>query len=86
MTFVIRFILLTLSVGYVIANNVRIHGGGSSGRLEAFVRGKWGSVCDDSFDDNNNAATVACKQMGFSSFVHLYHFYFVIMYKSEYLR
>ena len=37
---------------------------GASGRLEYYWDGVWGTVCDDYFDSNSNAAQVACKTLG----------------------
>jgi len=48
---------------------VRLVGGpsDSEGRLEVYHDGKWGTVCDDFFDDNDNAASVACNSLGYGS-------------------
>jgi len=44
--------------------DLRINGGGSSGRLEfQNFDGRWGTVCDNGFDDDE--ADVACRQLGY---------------------
>ena len=35
------------------------------GRVEILVSGQWGTICDDSFDDN--AAEVVCRMVGYTT-------------------
>ena len=51
--------------------DLRIDGGGSSGRLEIQdERGDWGTICDRGFDDD--AGDVACSQLGYAGSSDVY--------------
>ena len=51
--------------------DVRISGGGDSGRLEfRSSNGQWGTVCRNGFDDD--AADVACRQLDYVQADDLY--------------
>ena len=46
--------------------SVRLQGGGSDfGRVEVCNRNEWGTICDNSWDDND--ASVVCRQLRYRS-------------------
>ena len=39
----------------------------SAGRLEIYLNGKWGTICDDGFGIED--ATLACNQLGYETYL-----------------
>ena len=60
-----------VAINFVIAfGDLRINGGGRSGRLEFRRTTGWASVCRNGFDDD--AAEVACNQLGYVRFSNVF--------------
>ena len=52
---------------------VRLQGSNytNKGRVEVYCNGRWGTICDDGF--GNNEAQAICKQLGYSNFTSYNH-------------
>ena len=43
-----------------------VDGSETSGRIEIYYDGVWGTICNDIFDNNDNGPRVVCRQLGLS--------------------
>ena len=57
------FLIVAMFVGAECARPVRLVGSVNSGRVEIYNNNRWGTVCDDGWD--NNDAKVVCRQLGY---------------------
>ena len=62
------FLLHTLALGNECTDgSIRLRGGTSvrEGRVEICIEGRWGTICDNSWDSRD--ASVVCRQLNYSS-------------------
>ncbi len=60
----VHIVTAQIAEGTIRLNNDGDRARLNSGRLEIYVNGVWGTVCDDGF--GSSEATVACRELGFT--------------------
>ena len=61
--------MVVLSSPYFVEYTGRlrlVNGASSAGRLEIYLDGQWGTICDDGFGSED--ATLACNQLGYETY------------------
>ncbi|XP_019849591.1 PREDICTED: deleted in malignant brain tumors 1 protein-like [Amphimedon queenslandica] len=64
--------------------DIRLVEGYYYGRVEVCIGGVWGSICRDSFWDNNDASVI-CRQLGFSPYGSIAAFFTLNYYRTTYV-
>ena len=65
-SYTIWYFFISFQLDLCSDGDIRIPGGGSSGRVEVCVNKTWGAICDSLWSYTD--ASVVCKQLGYSPY------------------